>query len=93
MRHAAVRYLALAVVGLAAAGCVDVVESSPHAVWVKKPLIAFGTIEGTAASECEKYGKHAVFQGALEDRYSPAVKTAGSETRSVFVPIYAFDCE
>lgn len=80
--------------GVAATGCVDVVESSPEAVWVKKPLIAFGTVEGAAASECRKYGRRAVFQGTLENRYYPSgVRTAGSGTTSVFVPIYAFDCE
>jgi hypothetical protein len=94
-----VRAIALVLAALAvaagAAACVDVVDSSPQAVWVQKPLIAFGTVEGTAAAECEKYGKRAVFKGVLEHRYEPAGGSAAAVTgpRTVYVPIYAFDCK
>lgn len=80
---------------LGAAGCVDVVESSPAAVWVQKPLIAFGTVEGTAEAECARYGKRAVYQGTLERRRVPSGGSAAavSGTKTAYVPIYAFDCE
>ena len=86
---------ALALAGLGLAGCVDVVESSPTAVWVQKPLIALGTAEGTAEAECARYGKRAVYQGTLESRRVPAGGSAAavSGTKTVYVPIYAFDCE
>lgn len=88
-------YLGLALSLLAAAGCVDVVDSSPTAVWVQKPLLSFGTIEGTAEAECAKYGKRAVPSGTLQHRYDRAggsgAQAAGQ--KSVFVPIYAFACE
>lgn len=83
------------VAGLSVAGCVDVVNSSPSAVWVQKPLLSFGTIEGTAEAECAKYGKSAVPRGVLEHLYDrrggSGAQVAGE--RSVFIPIYAFDCE
>lgn len=83
--------------GLAAiliAGCVDVVDSSPNAVWVQKPLIALGTVEGRAEAECARYGKRAVYQGTLEHRRVPPGSAAAvSGTRSVYVPIHAFNCE
>lgn len=88
-------FLLLALAATAVSGCVDVVESSPNAVWVQKPLIAFGTVEGAAEAECARYGKQAVYQGALERRRTPAGGSAAavSGTRTVYVPIYAFDCE
>jgi hypothetical protein len=76
-------------------GCIDVVSSTPDAVWVKRPMIAFGSIEGTAESECAKYGRRAVFQGVLEHRIEPRGGTAAAVTgaRTVYIPIYAFNCE
>lgn len=89
------RIVALCLAGFSVAACVDIVESSPEAVWVKKPLIAFGSVEGTAAAECEEYGRQAVFEGTLEHRYpaggSSTAATGGS--RTVYVPIYAFNCQ
>lgn len=87
--------LILGLSGILLTGCVDVVESSPTAVWVKKPLIAFGTVEGTAEEECARYGKRAVYQGTLERRRvaSGGSAAAVSGTKTVYVPIYAFDCE
>lgn len=85
----------LAAALLLVAGCVDVVDSSPTAVWVQKPVISFGTIEGTAEAECAKYGKRAVARGALQHRYDrpggSGAQVAGQKT--VFIPIYAYDCE
>ncbi|MDZ3837848.1 MAG: hypothetical protein U0S49_10795 [Rhodospirillales bacterium] len=82
-------------VTLATSGCIDVVETSPNAVWVEKPLIAFGTVEGTAEAECARYGKRAVYRGTLESRTAPSSGSAAavSGTKLVYVPIYAFDCE
>lgn len=87
--------LVLATAAMAVAGCVDVVESSPSAVWVQEPLIAFGTVEGTAEAECARYGKRAVYQGTLEHRKGPGGGSAAavSGTKTVYVPIYAFNCE
>jgi hypothetical protein len=87
--------LLLCLAGIAIAGCVDVVASSPSAVWVQKPLIAFGTVEGTAEAECARYGKRAVYRGTLEHHHAPSggSAAAASGTRTVYVPIYAFDCE
>jgi len=89
------RLVVLSLVGTAAAGCIDVVESSPEAVWVKRPLIAFGSVEGTAEAECETYGRRAVYQGVLEHRYgpSPGSAAAASGTKTVYVPVYAYNCE
>lgn len=88
-------FLPPALAGIVLAGCVDVVETSPSAVWVQKPLIAFRTVEGTAESECARYGKRAVYQGTLEHRYAlPGDSAAAvSGTKTVYVPIYAFNCE
>jgi hypothetical protein len=87
--------LLLALVAVSASGCIDVVESTPNAVWVEKPLIAFGTVEGTAEAECARYGKRAVFRGSLEQRTAPSTGSAAavSGAKLVYVPIYAFDCE
>lgn len=98
MRKPKVKLRTLLVVlaaAVASPGCVDVVESSPAAVWVQKPLIAFGTVEGTAEAECARYGKRAVYRGSLEQRTTPSSGSAAavSGTKIVYVPIYAFDCE
>lgn len=91
---ATARVLLICLISGAAAGCVDVVESSSEAVWLQKPLIAFGTVEGRAARECGKHGKSAVFQGTLQNRFYAAGGSgaAASGAKTVFVPIYAFDC-
>ncbi|MCU0893342.1 MAG: hypothetical protein MUD06_03310 [Rhodospirillales bacterium] len=88
-------FLLLGVAALSVSGCVDVVESTPNAVWVEKPLIAFGTVEGKAEAECARYGKRAVFRGSLEERTAPSTGSAAavSGTKLIYVPIYAFDCE
>lgn len=92
---AASKALLICVAPLVAAGCVDVVQSSSEAVWLQKPLIAFGTVDAKAARECRKYGRNAVFQGTLQDRFYPAGGSgaAASGAKTVFVPIYAYDCQ
>lgn len=85
--------LLLCLAAILIAGCIDVVESSPSAVWVQKPLIALGTVEGAAEAECARYGKRAVYQGTLEHRRVPAGSAAAvSGTRGTYVPIHAFNC-
>lgn len=95
MHKLLVQSLLLGLVGIAISGCVDVVESSPTAVWVQKPLISFGTVEGTAKAACARYGKRAAYQGTLDHRYAPAggSAAAASGARTIYVPIHAFDCE
>lgn len=95
MQKSLVRVAMSCIAAAVLVGCVDVVESSPSAVWVKRPLIAFGSVEGTAEAECEKYGRRAVYQGTLEHRYGPAPGSAGAVggTKTVFVPVHAFDCK
>lgn len=71
----------LCLLGLAGCGG-SVVDSSPHGIWIRKPLFALGGgIEGQARDHCAQFGRNAELSGDLDPG-------AGGNFRAIL----AYDC-
>jgi hypothetical protein len=76
------RIAVVVIVAGLAQGCMsaEVVSSSATGVWLKEPMFGAGFADETAADECRRYGKTAVFRGTLQT------------PEGFMTPVRAYDC-
>lgn len=65
-------------------GCLDasVIDGNADGVWLKRPLIGGGNVDGVADRYCARFGKQAVYESTLHPE----------PQRNYFRPILAYNC-
>ena len=50
---------------LTTTACVQVIDATPKGIWLKEPMISFGSPDAIALEHCARYGKRALKSGEL----------------------------